>query len=119
MKIGKLVATLAIGVGLTTAASAETLKIGIIGPLTGAAAPWGQANAEGAKLYAKRYNDAGGLDIGGKKYQIEIISYDDQYSTPGAVAAYNRLVNQDGVKYIDVIAGISTMAITAQARTRQ
>jgi branched-chain amino acid transport system substrate-binding protein len=120
MNFKKLAASFAVGAamlgGLAGGVYAETLKIGIIGPLTGAAAPWGQANAEGAKLYAKRYNDAGGIDIGGKKYQIEVISYDDQYSTPGAVAAYNRLVNQDGVKYMQVIAGISTMAVKSFAK---
>jgi branched-chain amino acid transport system substrate-binding protein len=116
MKITKLLAALGVCVGLTTAVSAETLKVGVIAPLSGAAAPWGIAMAEGAKLIAKHLNDKGGLDVGGKKYQVEVIAYDDMYSAPGAVAAYNRLVNQDGVKYIEVAAGVSTMAVKSFAK---
>jgi branched-chain amino acid transport system substrate-binding protein len=121
MKFKRLFAAVAVVAGLivsgaSVANAEDVLKIGVIGPLTGAAANWGQANAEGAKLIAKHYNDAGGVSVGGKKYKIEIISYDDMYSTPGAVAAYQRLVNQDGVKYIDVIAGISTMAVKSFAK---
>jgi branched-chain amino acid transport system substrate-binding protein len=116
MKIAKLVAALAVGIGLTSAVGAETLKVGVIAPLTGAAAPWGIAMAEGAKLHAKHFNEKGGLEVAGKKYQIEIVAYDDMYSAPGAIAAYNRLVNQDGVKYIEVAAGVSTMAVKSYAK---
>ena len=120
MNFKKLATTFAVGAsllgGMLGGAYAETLKIGVIAPLTGAAAPWGIAMAEGAKLHAKHVNEKGGLDIGGRKYQVEIVAYDDMYSAPGALAAYNRLVYQDGVKYIEVAAGVSTMAIKSFAK---
>lgn len=81
-------------------ARAETLKIGVIAPLTGGGAPWGVAAKEAATILANDINAKGGLDVGGKKYQIRIIAYDDQYKAATAVAAYNRLVNEDGVKYM-------------------
>ena len=96
---------------LCTAASAQTLKIGVIAPLTGPAAPWGLAMAEGAKILAEDYNLQGGIDVGGKKHKVEIITLDDHYKAADALAAYQRLVTRDGVKHIVVAAGVSTLAI--------
>ena len=83
---------------LSAYASAETIKVGVVAPLTGGGAPWGIAAAEAMKMAAEDYNSAGGMKVGGKTYQIEVIAYDDQYKAAEAVAAYNRLVTKDGVK---------------------
>ena len=99
------------GLMTTGLSAAQTLKIGIIAPLTGPAAPWGLAMAEGAKILAKDYNAKGGLQIGGKTYQVEIVAYDDKYKAQDSIAAYQRLVNRDGVKHIAIAAGVSTLAI--------
>lgn len=96
-------------------AGAETLKIGVIAPLTGPAAEWGMATAGGPKLLAAEINAKGGLDVGGKKYQIEIVAYDDQYKAANAVSAYNRLVRQQAVKYVIVLSSASTLAIKQSA----
>lgn len=101
----------AAGLLIASAASAETVRIGLIGPLTGGAAAWGVAAKVGIELAAKDHNDAGGLDIGGVAHQVEIISYDDRYAAADAVAAYNRLVNQEGVKYIVLVGSAATMAL--------
>lgn len=79
---------------------AETLKIGVVAPLTGGGAPWGIAAEQAAKILANDINAKGGLDVAGKKYQIQILAYDDQYKAANAVAAYNRLVNQDNVRFM-------------------
>lgn len=93
------------------AGAEETLKIGVIAALTGGGAPWGMAAAEGPKILAERVNAAGGLDVGGKKVKVQVIAYDDQYKAAEAVAAYNRLVNQDGVKYVIILSSAATMAL--------
>jgi branched-chain amino acid transport system substrate-binding protein len=114
-KVSKAAATLAVGLGLFTgllaSASAETLKIGVIAALTGPGAPWGMAAQHGPKILASEINGRGGLEVGGKKYQIEIVAYDDQYKTADAVAAYTRLVKQDGVKYVIIMSSAATMAL--------
>lgn len=110
MKFRVLLGTVA-AFAMVSAASAETLKIGLVGPLTGGGAPWGVAAKVGIEIAAKDYNEAGGLDIGGVKHQVEVISYDDKYAAAEAVAAYNRLVNQDGVKYIVLVSSSGTMAL--------
>ena len=78
----------------------DTLKIGALVTLSGAGAAWGQALLYGAELAADDVNAKGGLEVGGKKYKIEVIPYDDKYQSGEAVTAANRLVSDDKVKYI-------------------
>ncbi|MEY4099052.1 MAG: hypothetical protein RL300_223 [Pseudomonadota bacterium] len=115
MKFWKFAMTCAAGTALFGSllggAGAETLKIGVIAPLTGPGAPWGVAAAEGQRILANEVNARGGLDVGGKKYQVEVIAYDDQFKAAEAVAAFNRLVNVDGVKYLTIATSAGTLAV--------
>ena len=115
-KAAMFAVSLAMLAGSAGWASAETLKIGVIAPLTGPAATWGMATAGGPKVLASKINSEGGLDIAGKKYMIEVVAYDDQYKAADAVAAYNRL-QQDDIKYIIVMTSASTLAIKQNAES--
>jgi len=81
-------------------ASAGTLKIGVIGPLSGPGAPWGKAITEGLELAIDELEKAGGLSVKGEKYDVKIIPYDDKYTGSAAVQAANRLVSVDKVNVI-------------------
>ena len=56
------------------AASGDTIKVGVLGPLTGDVSVYGQAVVNGATLYLKQVNEKGGIN--GK--QLEIIAMDEQ-----------------------------------------
>jgi branched-chain amino acid transport system substrate-binding protein len=49
--------------------------------------------------------------VGGKKYQVEVIAYDDQYKAAEAIAAYNRLVTNDGVRHLVLLGSPQTVAL--------
>ena len=68
-------------------ASAETFKIGGIGPITGAGAVYGIAVKNGAELAIKEINEAGGI----YGYQIEYKFQDDELDKEKSVNAYNPL----------------------------
>lgn len=106
-----LASVIFVSASLLSAVHAQTLKIGVIAPLTGGGAPWGMAAAEAPKILAAEINAKGGLDVGGKKYRVEVIAYDDQYKAADSVAAYNRLVNQDGVRFMIVHTSPAAMAL--------
>jgi branched-chain amino acid transport system substrate-binding protein len=78
----------------------EVLKIGAMGSLSGPGAAWGQAIQYGAELAADDVNAKGGLEVGGKKYKVEVVAYDDKYQANEAVTAVNRLIFDDKVKFI-------------------
>ncbi|MEI6113759.1 MAG: ABC transporter substrate-binding protein [Burkholderiales bacterium] len=78
----------------------EVLKIGALVTISGPGAAWGQGMQYGAELAADDVNAKGGLDVGGKKYQVQVVAYDDKYQTNEAVTVANRLVFDDKVKFI-------------------
>ncbi|MBN2061347.1 MAG: ABC transporter substrate-binding protein [Deltaproteobacteria bacterium] len=80
-------------------ASAETLKIGVITSITGPMSPGFKPIYEAAKPAEILLNRMGGITVKGNRYDIEMITEDDQSSPPGAVAAANRLLQQK-IKYI-------------------
>jgi len=82
------------------AVQAETLKIGALVTLSGAGAAWGQGMMNAGQIAADQVNQQGGLEVGGKKYQVEIVAYDDKYQAAEGVTVANRLVFEDKVKYI-------------------
>ena len=68
---------------------ASTLKIGGIGPITGAAAIYGSAARNGSQIAVDEINAAGG--IGGR--QIEFRFEDDVHDAETSVNAYNTLMD--------------------------
>jgi branched-chain amino acid transport system substrate-binding protein len=73
-----------------------TIKVGLLSPLTGAVPTFGLSTQEGVQLAVKEWNAKGG--VLGK--QIELIVADSQCSADPAVNAANKLIDQDGVKFI-------------------
>lgn len=79
--------------GETGAPAGDTIKIGVLAPLTGEVAVYGNAAYNAAKLYIDQVNAAGGVD--GK--QIQLVVYDEKGDATEAVNAYNKLVTSDNV----------------------
>jgi len=73
--------------------AAETLKIGMVQPLTGPAAESGKYQVQGAKLAVEEVNKAGG--VLGKT--IELVVEDDQTTNPGAVLAFSKLASDPSI----------------------
>ena len=84
--------------GLASAALAEeTLKIGVIGPFTGAAAIYGNACKFGAQVAAEEINAMGGV-------QIELLNEDDEHDPEKSINAYNNVLDNGA----QMIAGTTT-----------
>lgn len=69
------------------ASEGAAFKIGVIGPLTGQTAAYGNAVAHGAELAVKEINEAGGIN----GYPVELNAQDDENDTQKTVNAYNIL----------------------------
>jgi branched-chain amino acid transport system substrate-binding protein len=77
----------------------KVLKIGVLGVMRGPAASWGLVNRYCAETTAEIYNEQGGVEIGGERYRIEIVSVDDQLDPKLALAGAERLLGE-GIRYI-------------------
>jgi branched-chain amino acid transport system substrate-binding protein len=95
-----MVAAMVSGIPPLAAAQEKTLTIGILGPLSGSAAPYGAELVRGAEMRADEINKAGGLKVGADAYRIKLVPYDHKASAADAATATNKLVFQDKVKYI-------------------
>ena len=91
--------------------AADVIKFGVSTPLSGPAAPWGIPHKNATELIFDEINAQGGLDVGGKKYKLEVVSYDHKYVIAEGVATVNRLIAKDGVKYISVLGGSVVKAV--------
>lgn len=80
-------------------AANPTLKIGFVGVTSGPAAAWGISNQRSMEAGASIINDAGGITIGDKTYDVEIISFDDQKDPKRAIAGMEKMAQQ-GIHYV-------------------
>ncbi len=75
--------------------------IGYSGPLSGGAAKYGNNCLTGMKIAVDDVNAAGGVSIGGKKYELKLVSYDDQYKPASTVANVRRMVSSEKPVMVD------------------
>jgi len=92
----KTFATLALSMAVSMAThAADTLKIGIAGPMTGTVSQYGDMQFQGTHAAIELINKAGGIN----GTMIEAVEYDDVCDPKQAVAVANKVVN-DGVQYV-------------------
>jgi branched-chain amino acid transport system substrate-binding protein len=97
-----------IGFSFAAAQAGDTLKIGMVQPLTGPAAESGKYQTQGAKLAVEAINKSGG--VLGK--QVELVIEDDQTTNPGAVLAFSKLASdQDIIAFIGSIRSTQVQAM--------
>ena len=89
------VATLAGLVPRAAFADGAPIKIGFTGPLSGGAALYGKNCLSGLQMAMEEINANGGIDVGGAKSKIAIVSLDDRYSPSEAAQNAKRLAEQD------------------------
>jgi branched-chain amino acid transport system substrate-binding protein len=106
-KLGSLLVPMALVAG--TALSAQTVKIGVLAPITGFAASDGASVKNSIKLAVDHVNAAGG--VLGKK--VEAVIYDDAADPKQATALARKLIEQDQVKAF--VAGSYSMPSRAVA----
>jgi branched-chain amino acid transport system substrate-binding protein len=99
MRAIKLASLVALSVVILTACGGgggDTIKVGILAPLSGPVPTFGVMTRDGALLAIEEWNAKGG--VLGKK--IAAVVEDSQCTPDPAVNAANKLIDQDKVKYL-------------------
>ena len=79
-------------------AKRETIiKIGINAPMTGDIPKVGEGSKYAAEMWLEDIEKAGGLEVGGKKYKVEIVLEDNESKAESAVKATTKMIAQDDV----------------------
>ena len=91
---------LALFAGVSAASAADAkLKIGFVGVTSGPAAAWGTSNVRSMQTLAEWYNELGGVKIGDKTYELEIVTFDDEKDPKRAVEGMEKMA-QEGIHYV-------------------
>ncbi|MCB0165820.1 MAG: ABC transporter substrate-binding protein [Anaerolineae bacterium] len=78
-------------------ATTSTIKIGINAPLTGDIPKVGEGTKYAAEMWLEDIKAAGGLDVGGTKYDVELVIEDNEAKAESATAVTTKLISQDEV----------------------
>lgn len=99
--IGKLTLCLAFFVAAAWSAAAEdVIRLGAAVSLTGKYSTNGMNTRDGYNLAVQRVNERGGVTVGDKTYRLEVVFYDDESTPARAAQLAERLIQQDGVKFL-------------------
>ena len=101
-----------------TAVGAQTIKIGAPLALSGGLADEGKKQQAAYELWLERINAAGGINVGGKKMRVEIITYDYQTNEQRASQLAEKLIVDDKVDFMTAPFGSGHTKVVAGVAER-
>jgi len=87
----------------------DYFKFGVVAELSGENAVGGNIIKRGYDMWATAINEEGGIQIGGKKYKVQLVYGDAQSNPSQGAAAVERLITQE---HVDGIFGPYTSMVT-------
>ena len=97
-----IVSCLVIGLIFTPCAwsKAKTIKIGINAPMTGDIPKVGEGSKFAGEMWLEDIKAAGGLEVGGKKYPVELVIEDNESKAESAVKVNTKMITEDEVLFV-------------------
>ena len=95
-----LLFVMALILGACAQPESETIIIGINAPMTGDIPKVGEGTKFAAEMWLEDINEAGGLEVGGKTYQVELVVEDNESKAESATKANTKMITQDEVLVI-------------------
>ncbi len=77
-----------------------TIKIGINAPITGDIPKVGEGSKYAAQMWLEQIQTQGGLQVGDKKYPVELVIEDNEAKPDSAVKAATKMITEDDVLVI-------------------
>jgi branched-chain amino acid transport system substrate-binding protein len=93
--------------------AADVIKVGAVLPVTGKESKIGGAYKQGTEFAVQEVNDAGGIEVGGKKMKIELTLLDDTSDAAKSAQLVEQLITQQKVDAI--IGGYGSQLVQAQS----
>ena len=78
----------------------KTIKVGINAPMTGDIPKVGEGTKFAAQMWLEDIKAAGGLEVGGKKYPVELVIEDNESKAESAVKVNTKMITEDEVMVI-------------------
>ena len=78
----------------------DAVRVGLNAEMTGDMPAVGESCKKAAEMAVKEVNDAGGIDVGGKKYKVELFIEDNAGKADQSASAAQKLITQQKVHAI-------------------
>lgn len=78
-------------------AKPKVIKVGIDAPMTGDIPKVGEGTKYAAEMWLEDIKKAGGLEVGGVKYPVEVVIEDNESKAESAVKSITKLITEDEV----------------------
>ncbi|HZD26254.1 MAG TPA: amino acid ABC transporter substrate-binding protein [Alphaproteobacteria bacterium] len=95
-----VIAAASFAIAPTFAQAEGTITLGSAISLTGKYSTNGNDAKNGYDFAVKRINEMGGVKVGGKTYKLKVKYYDDESTPLRTAQLFERLIQQDGVKFL-------------------
>ncbi len=95
-----LIAVLVLSVNAWAFGRKTIIKVGINAPITGDIPKVGEGTKYAARMWLEDINKAGGIEVGGKKYPVELVIEDNESKAESAVKANTKMITEDEVMVI-------------------
>jgi branched-chain amino acid transport system substrate-binding protein len=95
-----LIAVLVLSVHAWAFGRKKVVKVGINAPITGDIPKVGEGTKYAAQMWLEDINKAGGIEVGGKKYPVELVIEDNESKAESAVKANTKMITEDEVLVI-------------------
>lgn len=100
--------------GTSTASNGDTIKIGLIGSISGDQKAWGDDEFAGAHMAVDEFNAAGGID--GKK--VELVEGDSASKAESAKSAAEKVLGEGVIGIVGEVASGHTIQIAKSAKDK-
>jgi branched-chain amino acid transport system substrate-binding protein len=96
--VAAMISFIVAGLGVCAyAAGPDAIRIGVNAPLTGDIPKVGEGTKYAAEMWLEDVNAAGGIDVGGKKYKVELVIEDNESKAESAVKVNTKLITEEDV----------------------
>ncbi|MBN9281211.1 MAG: ABC transporter substrate-binding protein, partial [Hyphomicrobium denitrificans] len=83
----------------------KVIKVGMLAPLSGKMKSWAEPGFMGCLIWKDWVNGKGGIRIGDRRYQVDVIPYDTQFRPEKALAGARKLLMDHGVQLVMMLGG--------------
>ena len=87
-----LIAVLVLSVNAWAFGRKTIVKVGINAPITGDIPKVGEGTKYAARMWLEDIEKAGGIEVGGKKYPVELVIEDNESKAESAVKASTKMI---------------------------
>jgi branched-chain amino acid transport system substrate-binding protein len=101
LALAAMAASLCLAGGAASAkVEGDTIVLGAAVSVTGKYSTNGKHTMNGYNLAIETINAAGGVEVAGKTYKLDIVYYDDESTPARGAQLAERLISQDGIKFL-------------------